>query len=153
MWANSVFSMEESRSYVAPRIVASTAGYFPTYGYKSSAPVVSPKANRVIAFRSSASWKSYFQTSKATNKLIVVYFTASWCGPCRKMEPAIDEFAAKYSDVEFAKIDVDKLFDVSCEYGVQTMPTFLLMRKGNVIDKVTGARKDDLQRKIEKYRV
>jgi len=71
MWANSMFGKQESRSYAAPRIVAPTANYFPTYGYKSSAPAVSPKANRVIAFRSSASWKSYFQTSKATNKLVM----------------------------------------------------------------------------------
>jgi len=43
--------------------------------------------------------------------------------------------------------------DISCEYGVQTMPTFLLMKKGKVLDKVTGTRKEELQRKIEKYRV
>ena len=40
---------------------------------------------------------------------MVIDFTASWCVPCRYMEPAINEFAAKYADVEFIKIDVDEL--------------------------------------------
>lgn len=39
----------------------------------------------------------------------MIDFTATWCGPCQFMAPAIDEFAAKYTDVEFIKIDVDKL--------------------------------------------
>lgn len=40
---------------------------------------------------------------------MVIDFTATWCVPCRSMEPVINEFAAKYTDVEFMKIDVDEL--------------------------------------------
>jgi len=40
---------------------------------------------------------------------MVVDFTASWCGPCKLMDPVIQEFATKYRDVEFVKIDVDEL--------------------------------------------
>lgn len=40
---------------------------------------------------------------------IVIDFTASWCGPCRYIEAAVNEFAAKYTDVDFVKIDVDEL--------------------------------------------
>lgn len=40
---------------------------------------------------------------------LVIEFTATWCGPCRQMEPIIKEFAAKYSDVVFIRIDVDEL--------------------------------------------
>ena len=39
---------------------------------------------------------------------MVIDFTATWCGPCKSMEPAIKEFVAKYTEVEFIKIDVDK---------------------------------------------
>ncbi|XP_021747937.1 thioredoxin H-type-like [Chenopodium quinoa] len=106
----------------------------------------------VIAFHSSTKWKEYFEASKQSNKLVVIYFTATWCGPCRYMEPTIKEIAAKYSDVDVVKIDVDELFNVSCEYGVQAMPTFLLMKKGKQIDKIVGARKEDLQNKVEKHR-
>jgi len=40
---------------------------------------------------------------------LVIDFTATWCGPCKSMDPVIQEFAAKYTDVEFIKIDVDEL--------------------------------------------
>lgn len=110
------------------------------------------KKSQIIAFHSSAKWRIHFEAAKQTDKLIVIDFTASWCGPCRFMEPAIAEFAAKYADVDFVKIDVDELEDVAQEFGVQAMPTFLLIKKGKEVDKVVGAKKDDLQKKIEKYR-
>ncbi|XP_028074353.1 thioredoxin H-type-like [Camellia sinensis] len=112
----------------------------------------SMRTSQVLAFHSPSKWKTHFEASKATSKLMVIYFTASWCVPCRFMEPAIDEFAAKYTEVEFIKIDVDELMDVSQEYGVQAMPTFILIKKGRVVDKVTGVRKEELQNKIEKNR-
>ncbi|KAK7317546.1 hypothetical protein RJT34_01879 [Clitoria ternatea] len=87
----------------------------------------------------------YFDSLKQTNKLTVIDFSASWCGPCKLMDPAIQEFAEKYTDVEFVKIDVDKLL-------VQAMPTFLLIKKGRVTDKVVGVRKEELQRLIDQHR-
>ncbi|KAL0336293.1 UNVERIFIED_CONTAM: Thioredoxin H2 [Sesamum radiatum] len=83
---------------------------------------------------------------------IVIDFTASWCGPCQYIQPAINDFAEKYTDVEFIKLDVDELHDVAEEFGVQAMPTFILIKKGKEVDKVVGAKKDDLQKKIEKHR-
>lgn len=62
------------------------------------------------------------------------------------------EFADKYTDVEFVKLDVDELPDVAMEFGVQAMPSFVFVRKGEVIDRVVGARKEELQKKIEKHR-
>lgn len=68
------------------------------------------------------------------------------------MEPVLNDFAAKYTDVEFVKIDVDELDDVAQEYGVQAMPTFVLIKKGKVVDKIVGADKDGLQKKIQKHK-
>ncbi|KAK6931172.1 Thioredoxin domain [Dillenia turbinata] len=112
----------------------------------------SPKKTGVIAFHSSAGWRAHFQATKSSSKLMVIDFTATWCGPCRLMEPVLNEFAAKYTDVDFIKIDVDELMDVAWEYEVQAMPTFILIKNGKVVDKIVGARKDDLQKKIEKHR-
>ncbi|KAK1289357.1 Thioredoxin H2-2 [Acorus calamus] len=84
--------------------------------------------------------------------MMVINFTASWCGPCRTIEPAIKVLAAKFTDVIFVKIDVDELMSVSEEWKVQTMPTFVLVKKGMEVDKVVGAKKDELQRKIERQR-
>ncbi|XP_054825617.1 thioredoxin H2-like [Prosopis cineraria] len=112
----------------------------------------SPSPSRIITFHSSAKWKAHFEASKSTNKLMVIDFTATWCGPCKTMDPIIKEFAAKYADVEFIKIDVDELMEVAQDFKVQAMPTFILIKKGKVVDKTVGARKEELQKLIENHR-
>ncbi|KAL2233581.1 thioredoxin H2 [Sesamum indicum] len=107
---------------------------------------------QVITFHSSSKWKVHFEALKQTSKLIVIDFTASWCGPCQHIQPAIKEFAEIYTDVDFIKIDVDELDGVAREFGVQTMPTFILFKRGKEVDKVVGAKKEDLKEKIEKHR-
>ncbi|KAG6407866.1 hypothetical protein SASPL_130866 [Salvia splendens] len=84
---------------------------------------------------------------------LVVDFIAAWCGPCQYIQPAVNEFAETYTDVDFIKIDVDELDDVAQEFGVQTMPTFVLMKRGKEVDKVVGAKKEDLRKKIDKHRI
>ncbi|KAH6801759.1 thioredoxin 2 [Perilla frutescens var. frutescens] len=112
----------------------------------------SSESSRVTAFHSSHRWQLHFNSSKQLNKLMVVDFTATWCGPCKFMAPIFEEMAAKYTDVEFVKIDVDQLSDVSREFGVQAMPTFLLLKQGKEVDRVVGAKKDELEKKIIKHR-
>ncbi|KAF8040065.1 hypothetical protein BT93_B2323 [Corymbia citriodora subsp. variegata] len=109
------------------------------------------KTSRVIAFHSKSRWDEHFEASKGTNKLMVIDFTATWCGPCKWMEPTIDELAETFTDVDFIRIDVDELMNVSRQYAVQAMPTFLLMKNGKVVDKVVGAKKDELRNKIEQH--
>ncbi|XP_074369653.1 thioredoxin H2-like [Apium graveolens] len=122
------------------------------YASNGSNEVIMPKkAGRVLSFHSSAKWRSHFQVSKETTKLMVIHFTAAWCGPCRTMDPVLRDFAATYADVEFIKIDVDELEDVAREYAVQALPAFILIKKGKAVDKVVGAEKIALQKKIEKY--
>ncbi|XP_022151175.1 thioredoxin H4-like [Momordica charantia] len=118
---------------------------------KSSNATLQAKAPTIVECHTKPQWTARFEASKETNKLLVIDFTATWCGPCRHMEPTIKEFAARFVDVEFVKIDVDELTDVAREYGVEAMPTFILIKNGKVIDKVVGARKEDLQKKIEKH--
>ncbi|KAK1376511.1 putative monodehydroascorbate reductase (NADH) [Heracleum sosnowskyi] len=122
------------------------------YASNGSNEVVMPKkSGRVLSFHSSTKWKSHFQVSKETTKLMVIHFTAAWCGPCRMMDPVLRDFSATYADVEFIKIDVDELEDVAREYAVQALPAFILIKKGKAVDKVVGAEKITLQKKIEKY--
>ncbi|KAJ4974453.1 hypothetical protein NE237_007627 [Protea cynaroides] len=114
--------------------------------FNSSAP------SRIVVFHSSAGWKAHLEASKASSKLLVIDFTASWCGPCKFFEPAVIEMANRYTDVEFIKIDVDELMDVAQEYGVQAMPTFILIKEGKAVDKIVGTKKDELEKKILKHR-
>ncbi|XP_031487346.1 thioredoxin H2-like [Nymphaea colorata] len=106
------------------------------------------QSDAILFIHSVADWKSHFDSVKASNKLLVVDFSASWCGPCRFIEPAVHEFAQKYTNVSFVKIDVDELQSVASELGIQAMPTFLLFKGGNQVDKVVGAKKDELEKKI-----
>ncbi|XP_030961570.1 thioredoxin H5-like [Quercus robur] len=107
--------------------------------------------SRVTAYHSKDQWKAYFETSKQCDKLVVIDFSATWCGPCQFIEPTFKELSCKYTNVDFVKIDVDELEAVAQEFAVEAMPTFIFIKKGKVVDKVVGARKDDLQTKIEKH--
>ncbi|KAM0983994.1 hypothetical protein ACFX13_011659 [Malus domestica] len=108
--------------------------------------------SRIVAFHSQDQWNTHFAAVKDSNKLMVIDFTAKWCGPCRAMEPIFREYANKFTDVEFVKLDVDELSDVAVEFSVEAMPSFVFVKNGEVVDKVVGARKDELQKKIEKHR-
>ncbi|KAK9277023.1 hypothetical protein L1049_006562 [Liquidambar formosana] len=127
--------------------------HYSEYYERSSWLLPPEKPSRgVIPFHSKARWKAHFDASKESGKLMVIDFTATWCGPCRLLEPTLNEFAAKYTDVEFVKIDVDELPDVANEFGVEAMPSFQLTKKGKLVDKVVGVKKEELQKKIEKHR-
>ncbi|KAF2302427.1 hypothetical protein P3X46_015414 [Hevea brasiliensis] len=110
-------------------------------------------AAEVVEIRSTDQWKSYFEASKGNNKLLVIQFTATWCGPCRFIDPAVKEFAATYTDVDFIKIDVDKLLLVAMQFEANTLPAFVLMKKGKQVDKVVGVKKLELQSKIEQHKI
>lgn len=111
----------------------------------------SSSESRILTFHSTNRWQLHYNSLKESDQLVVVDFAASWCGPCKFIEPAVKAMANKFPDVEFAKIDVDELPDVAKEFEVQAMPTFILAKKGKVVDKVVGAKKDELEQKIAKH--
>ncbi|KAK8586873.1 hypothetical protein V6N13_085892 [Hibiscus sabdariffa] len=112
----------------------------------------SSESSRVSIFHSAPRWQLHFNSVKETPKLMVIDFSASWCGPCKFMEPALNDMAAKFTDVEFVKLDVDELPDVAQEFGVQAMPTFVLLKNGKEVDRVVGAQKNELEKKVDKHR-
>ncbi|XP_075521633.1 thioredoxin H5-like [Primulina tabacum] len=79
---------------------------------------------------------------------VVIDFTAAWCGPCRFISPVFAEIAKKNTDVIFLKVDVDELEAVAKEFKVEAMPTFLFLKDGQEVDRVVGARKEELVAKI-----
>lgn len=88
------------------------------------------------------------ELDKAGNKLVVVDFTASWCGPCKRIAPIFAELAAKYSHNLYLKVDVDECSQTANDYKVQAMPTFMFFKNGQKIDSVRGADPQALEDKI-----
>uniref|UniRef100_A0A3B3UXB1 Thioredoxin n=1 Tax=Poecilia latipinna TaxID=48699 RepID=A0A3B3UXB1_9TELE len=84
--------------------------------------------------------------STAGNKLVVVDFTATWCGPCRRIGPVFEV------NVIFLKVDVDEASDVSQKCEIRSMPTFHFYKNGKKVDEFTGANEKLLMEKIKQLR-
>jgi thioredoxin 1 len=73
-------------------------------------------------------------------RLTVVDFSATWCGPCRRLEPILGELAAELPTVDFFKLDADRSQQLAMHWGVQAVPTILVLRDGRVVDRMVGLR-------------
>ncbi|XP_068127449.1 thioredoxin-like [Hyperolius riggenbachi] len=80
----------------------------------------------------------------AGSKLVVVDFTATWCGPCKMIAPVFEDMSKQYPDVLFIKVDVDDAQDVSTFCSVSCMPTFQFYKDGKKVDEFSGANKEKL---------
>jgi len=83
---------------------------------------------------------------------VVVDFWATWCGPCRMVGPVIDSLADEYEGkMSICKVNVDDMPDIAAEYKIMSIPTVMIMKKGEIIDKAVGVRtKEEYKNMIEK---
>lgn len=81
-----------------------------------------------------------FEKEVLKSKLpVMVDFFAEWCGPCKMMAPAIDELAKEYEGKwKIGKVDVDQAPGVAEKYGIQSIPTLIFFKDGQVVDKTMG---------------
>jgi thioredoxin 1 len=80
----------------------------------------------------------------------VYYFTADWCGPCKKVRPIVEELNRDQSDVKFQMIDVDSEGELTRKFEVKSIPTFIRIEDGKEVARVTGAQtRKDLEKFIQ----
>ena len=73
------------------------------------------------------------------HKMVVVDFYADWCGPCKRLAPALEQLAGKNSHVHFYKVNVEENVEVSKKYKISAMPTIIFFKSGEEVTKVVGA--------------
>ena len=89
---------------------------------------------RIIDLNSS----NFEQTILAENPTLVDFW-AEWCGPCKSMHPVFERLSKKYPNVKFARVNVDNNQNISMKYAVQSIPTFIMFKSGQIVDKMMGA--------------
>ena len=83
---------------------------------------------------------------------VLVDMFATWCGPCKMMSPVIEELAEEYEgQVKVGKVDIDADSELAAQYGIMSVPTFLVFKDGQISDKIIGAvPKEILKEAIDK---
>jgi len=97
--------------------------------------------------------KEEFDKIVSKKKVVLVDMFATWCGPCQMMAPIVKDIEKEYEkkdEVEILTVDIDENPDISSEYSVMSVPTFVFFKDGKMVDSVVGATaKDILLSKIE----
>lgn len=93
---------------------------------------------------------SYHNEVMETEKVVVIDFWATWCGPCKMMAPVVEEVAKDYPDVKVCKVNVDEEPELSNAFKIVSIPTIVVIKNGEMIDSVVGYRpKEDIEKIIK----
>lgn len=89
------------------------------------------------------SMSQYFDATIAENKLTVVDFYTTWCGPCKRMDPFVKEVKAENADINVLQVDAEAYMDISQRYNLEGYPTLIFFKGGQVVDRALGYMEKD----------
>ena len=88
-----------------------------------------------------------------SDKLVLIDFFATWCGPCKMLSPVIEQIAEEHTEIEVVKVDVDKVPELAVSYNVVSIPTLVFLKDGNLVKQSVGfSSKDEIEKMIEECR-
>jgi len=91
-----------------------------------------------------------FTKTVQDNDVTLVDFWAPWCGPCKQMMPIVEALSEEMDGVTIGKVNVDENKDLAQEYGVMSIPTFIIFKNGEKVEQFSGSMsKEDLKGKLE----
>ncbi|KAG4277333.1 thioredoxin [Fusarium proliferatum] len=93
-----------------------------------------------------------FRDALEKHTVVLADFWAPWCGPCRFISPVVEKFSESTESIYFIKVNVDEAEDVSQEYGIRAMPTFMLFKDGEKANEVVGADPSKLEQLVNEYK-
>ncbi|KAK9265873.1 hypothetical protein L1049_001747 [Liquidambar formosana] len=118
---------------------------------QDQAAISALKDGQVIGIHSASELDTKLNAATRTSRLGILYFTATWCGPCRFISPLYTSLAEKHPKIVFLKVDIDEARDVAARWNISSVPSFFFIKNGKEVDKVVGADKSALERKIAQY--
>jgi len=106
---------------------------------------------RVHEVQSPEEYGQALVTATSAGRLLVVDFSAKWCGPCNQIAPVFGEISNRYPTVDFLKVDVDDQPELAAANSITAMPTFLFFNNGQRVDEVKGANAAKIEQTIKKH--
>merc|ERR1719506_1381338 len=116
-----------------------------------SSAVLSLRGGEVLEGKTQQEVEGILVKAGAEGKIVIIDFTASWCGPCKMIAPIFKELSDHFEKAVFVKVDVDENPDTAAKYEVSAMPTFVIIKEGEIVERVMGANPNALKGSIESH--